>query len=338
MKRTIALLLVLSAPAVSTARAQTCGGSISCTSASAYTFANTGTGIGVIGKNTNGTATTPTIGVFGSEVGTIAGSAGVLGTDGGPCSATAIGLANAGVEGGSATGDGVVGYTAVGAAGVAGYNWESAFCTTSPAVAGFLGYKSGASSYGVYSLGNTGATGTKSFVEPHPTDASKEIRFVSLEGPEAGTYFRGTGHTVRGFATIEVPESFRMVTDEQGLTVVVTPTGSLAQVACISKSLDKIVIQASKDVAFDFVVNGVRKAFKDFQPIAENDDFVPEGPDDNRFFALPAESQRRLVATGIYTADGRVDLQKAAEMGWDRRWAQRKTMKEVLALTASPER
>jgi len=31
------------------------------------------------------------------------------------------------------------------------------------------------------------ATGTKNFIEPHPTDASKKIRYVSLEGPEAGS-------------------------------------------------------------------------------------------------------------------------------------------------------
>jgi hypothetical protein len=158
---------------------------------------------------------------------------------------------------------------------------------------------------------------------------------VSLEGPEAGTYFRGTGRTRNGFATITVPESFRMVTDEQGLTVVVTPTGELAQVAAISKSLDKIVIQASKDVTFDYVVNGVRKAFRDFKPISDNDDFVPQGPEDSQFFSLPAESQRRLVATGIYTPDGKVNLEKAHEMGWDRHWAQRKAVADVLALAGA---
>ncbi|HEV7509337.1 MAG TPA: hypothetical protein VGS07_30960 [Thermoanaerobaculia bacterium] len=230
---------------------------------------------------------------------------------------------------------GVVGYTNVGEAGVVGYNMNSAFCPASSAVDGMLGVHRGGTNYGVYADGDIGATGTKSFVEPHPTDPTKEIRYVSLEGPEAGTYFRGTGHTRRGFATIEVPESFRMVTDAQGLTVVVTPTGELAQIAAISKSLDKIVVQSSKDVAFDYVVNGVRKAFRDFKPIGENDDFVPQGPDDKRFFSLPAESQRRLVATGIYMPDGKVNLDKAREMGWDLKWAQNKAVSDMLALAAN---
>jgi len=182
--------------------------------------------------------------------------------------------------------------------------------------------------YGVYSGGNLYANGTitasgaKSFVEPHPSDPSKEIRYVSLEGPEAGTYFRGTSATVHGFATIEVPESFRLVTDDKGLTVVVTPIGQLAMIAVVKQDLNRIVVQSSKDVQFHYLVNGIRRAFKDFEPIGENVDFVPEGPEDSRFIFLPAESQRRLIATGIYTPDGKVNLAKAHEMGWDRYWPQ----------------
>jgi hypothetical protein len=285
---------------VSAAQAQTCGGSLFCNiSATSYTIANN-TGNGFEGEQ------------------------------GGACSAIS-GLPLAGVLGASSGNDGVVGYTNTGVAGVAGFNMAIGVCPAISAVDGMLGVRRSGVSWGVFADGNIGATGTKSFIEPHPTDPTKEIRYVSLEGPEAGTYFRGTGRTHKGFATIEVPDSFRMVTAERGLTVVVTPIGELAQVAAISKGLDKIVIQSSKDVTFDYVVNGVRKAFQDFQPIAKNEDFVPDGPDDSRFFTLPAESQRRLVATGIYTADGRVNLDKAREMGWDLQWAQRQTSSDLLA-------
>ena len=55
---------------------------------------------------------------------------------------------------------------------------------------GALGWEGGATDYGVYSSGNAHVGGTftattKSFVEPHPSDASKEIRYVSLEGPRS---------------------------------------------------------------------------------------------------------------------------------------------------------
>jgi hypothetical protein len=299
-KAVLSFMLLAAVIGVSAAKAQTCGGSLNCNIAgTSYTITN------VTGD-------------------------GVQGWQGGPCSSIS-GLPLAGVVGASAGNDGVVGYTNTGVAGVAGYNMVSSVCPSSPSVDGMLGVRRSGVSWGVWADGDIGATGTKSFIEPHPTDPTKEIRYVSLEGPEAGTYFRGTGRTHKGFATIEVPDSFRMVTAERGLTVVVTPIGELAQVAAISKGLDKIVIQSSKDVTFDYVVNGVRKAFQDFQPIAKNEDFVPDGPDDSRFFTLPAESQRRLVATGIYTPDGKVNLDKAREMGWDLQWAQHQAPSDLLA-------
>jgi hypothetical protein len=304
MRKVVVCFTILSAIlGLSAATAQVCGGNIACnTPSNAFLFAN---------LNGNG----------------------VAGWQGGPCTIVTGVPMPAGVLGAGAGTDGVIGYTNQGEAGVAGYNMNSPVCPAGVAVAGLLGVRRGGLLYGVFSVGNFGGTGAKFFVEPHPTDASKEIRYISLEGPEAGTYFRGSGRTRNGFATIEVPESFRMVTDERGLTVVVTPVGELAQIATISKSLDKIVVQSSKDVTFDYMINGVRKAFKDFHAISENEDFVPQGPDDSRFFALPAESQRRLVATGIYTAEGKVNLEKAREMGWDRLWAQREEA-DALAFTS----
>jgi hypothetical protein len=302
MRKVVVCFTILSAiTGLSAATAQTCGGNLACnTPSDAFLFSN---------LNGNG----------------------VAGWQGGPCTVASGVPLPAGVLGASAGNDGVVGYTNLGEAGVAGYHLNSQVCPAFVAVAGLLGVKRGGLLYGVFSVGNFGGTGAKFFVEPHPTDPSKEIRYVSLEGPEAGTYFRGTGRTRNGFATIQVPESFRMVTDTRGLTVVVTPVGELAQIAAISKSLDKIVIQSSKDVTFDYMVNGVRKAFNDFKSISENEDFVPQGPDDNRFFSYPAESQRRLVATGIYTPDGKVNLEKAREMGWDRLWAQREAEAQALS-------
>ena len=181
-----------------------------------------------------------------------------------------------------------------------------------------ISYNTG-SSWGGY-FNSLAVTGTKSFVEPHPTDPTKEIRYVCLEGRESGTYFRGSSKIVNGFAVIAVPKDFRMVSSPNGLTVVTTPQGSLAVLACVRKGLDEIVVQGSADVEFDYVVNGVRKAFSDFQPVSENRDFVPSGPDDKRLTAgLPAESLRRLKATGILNDDGSINLETAHRLGWDQR-------------------
>ncbi len=324
LKGTVVSALALASILAGTSALQAqCGSTLSCTTAPAYTVSDSGAGEAFLGKSTY-SGTSATYGVEGLETNSATGSAGVVGYDAGECAPDSQGVGPAGVIGASVSYFGVIGYTnsnSDGVGGVAGYTYQSGQCSLAAAASGYLAYKtSGGTTYAVYGIGNTGATGTKSFIEPHPTDASKEIRYVSLEGPEAGTYFRGSGRTVNGSAIIEVPESFRMVTAEAGMTVVVTPTGDLAQIAAISKSLDRIVIRSSKDVTFDYVVNGVRKAFQDFQAIAENDDFIPLGPKDNRFFAFPAESQRRLVATGIYLPDGSVNLAKAHEMGWDRNW------------------
>lgn len=189
---------------------------------------------------------------------------------------------------------------------------------------GVIGVGSGngtfVSSWAVYAEGGFAATGTKNFVEPHPTDPSKEIRYASLEGREVGTYFRGTGHLVDGRARIDIPDDFRMVTAEDGLTVQLTAIGQPANLYCVSRSLDDIEIAGSTDVEFDYQVNGLRKAFGDFQPVAPNTDFVPETASDTLFQrALPQESLRRLVANGTLNADGSVNAATAHRLGWDQR-------------------
>ncbi|HVR07859.1 MAG TPA: hypothetical protein VMW75_07390 [Thermoanaerobaculia bacterium] len=312
-----------------TVLAQSCGTNLSCTtSGDAFTVSNSA-----------GAA------MFGSTSLTSGNASAIHAQDGsgGVCTA-AFSAPSTGLRGESYSYIGVEGFTTSGTAGVAGYQIAS-LCQqgTGWIVNGMLAARVSGHNYGVYSNGDSGVkgnltvtgnasitgtltvTGTKSFAEPHPTDAAKEILYVALEGPEAGTYFRGTGRTVRGVAVIEVPESFRLVSDESGLTVVATPVGKLVTMAVIKKSLDRIVVQSSEDVEFDYMVNGVRRSFKNFEAIVPNLHFVPDGPDDRQFFTLPAESQRRLVQTGVYTPDGRVNLLKAHEMGWDQAWGQEKT-------------
>jgi hypothetical protein len=226
----------------------------------------------------------------------------------------------AGVYGSNPSGTGIDGESGSGSyAGVYGSNSASGNGVFGMAVSGAGVAGSSSGSFALYAFGNIGATGTKSFVEPHPTDPTKEIRYVCLEGREAGTYFRGTGRIVGGFATIDLPEDFRMVTSPDGLTAVATPVGGLAVLAIVHQDLDRIVIQGSSDVTFNYVINGVRKAFRDFQPVSENGDFRPSSPNDTRFeMGLPAESLRRLKATGILNADGSINLETAHRLGWDR--------------------
>ncbi|HEX8412108.1 MAG TPA: hypothetical protein VF883_24880 [Thermoanaerobaculia bacterium] len=230
---------------------------------------------------------------------------------------TTVATKTAGVRGDSDLGFGVVGYSSASRhGGVIGAMVDS---TGTVGNYGVLG----TSSYGVLSVGNFGATGTKTFVDPHPTDASKVIRYVALEGPEAGTYFRGRGTFRGGKAVIEVPESFRLTSEPEGLTVHVTPVGGFAQVAVMQESLDGIVVQATRDVDFTYIVHGVRRGYADFEAIGPGDEFRPRDAADTLPSHLNAEQKKRLIENGTYHADGSVNLETAAARGWIEAWQAR---------------
>ena len=183
-------------------------------------------------------------------------------------------------------------------------------------VEGNLARKFVQNTYGVWTNGDLAARGVKKFIEPHPIDPSKIIAYVALEGPEAGTYFRGTSATVDGVAVIPVPDHFRFVTAEGSLTVQVTPR-DFALVAVVDRNLDQITVRSDRDVAFDYEVKGVRRAFADYNPIQDNGgEFAPSSPEGTIPASLPPEIKGRLIANGTYHPDGSLNLELAQKLGW----------------------
>lgn len=265
-------------------------------------------GSGVMGYTPTGS----TWGVKGFNSSNSGKSGGVLGIAGNRVG-SALTVGPIGVRGESYWDSGVLGLTANGAGGVSGSYLDS---QGNVLRSGHLGNIT----YAVFAQGAFAATGTKSFVDPHPTEAGKVIRFISLEGPEAGTYFRGRGRFSRGKAVIDVPEAFRLVSEEEGMTVHVTPIGGLAMVAVIRQSLDRIDVEASKDVEFAYVVHGVRRGYRGFEPIAEGDEFTPKHAAETIPAYLNEEQKRRLVENGTYNADGTVNLETAVRLGWEKGW------------------
>jgi hypothetical protein len=264
-------------------------------------------GIGGATENTS-------YGVLGQSFSADAYSAGVMGIDSTGPIASSTAFTQAGVRGEGFRG--VLGIAGGGGGtGVNGVHISGGTFHT----AGWLG----TNDYGVYSSGDFGGTGAKYFVEPHPTDPTKVVRYVALEGPESGTYFRGTGRTVGGHAVIDVPDSFRIVTDEEGLTVQLTAVGPPTPMSVESESLEAIVVRSSRDVTFHYLVQGVRRAFRDFQPIKEGQEFMPLSAEDSMPGYLTEEAKRRLIANGTYNADGTVNRATADRIGWTRAWAQR---------------
>ncbi len=180
---------------------------------------------------------------------------------------------------------------------------------------GVRGSSQSASGYGVFSAGAYGGTGAKYFVQPHPSDLSKEIRFVCLEGNESGTYFRGSAALAAGRAVIEVPEEFRLVTEPEGLTVQLTPKGD-ARLWVEEEGLERIVVRGSADVSFHYLVNGVRRGFAELECVRENHAFVPEERGVPYGTQYPEAYRRILVENGILNPDFTPNEATAARMGW----------------------
>ncbi|MBK8598023.1 MAG: hypothetical protein IPN83_21075 [Holophagales bacterium] len=261
-----------------------------------------------------------TYGVLGESATTANDAAGVLGRATGAAPSVFSNIAAvAGVRGEGAS-RGVLGIAGPSGTGVRGLSMNAA--GNSLQSAGSLGVDT---TYGVFASGNLGATGTKPFVDPHPYRAGTVIRYVALEGPEAGTYFRGRGVFVKGVAVIEVPESFRLVTDEEGLTVQVTPIGRAAAFGVTRIGLDSIEVESTRDGEFSYLVQGVRKTFKDWQVVVEGDEFRPESASSTIPGYLSERQKRSLIESGVYNEDGTVNLNTARRLGWDRVWAEQGT-------------
>ena len=269
-------------------------------------------------------------GVHGTSLISGNGSAGVRGVDysGEPSAPGFTCCGIAGVRGSSFSHTGVDGVSRDGV-GVVGWNKDPAGANIAFGVLG------ASDTLGISFTNNLAGTGTKSFVEPHPTDAAKAIRYISLEGNEAGTYFRGRGKFERGVARIVVPEDFRLVTDPEGLTVQITPIGEMASYAVVRAGLDEIVVKSSRNVEFYYAVNGVRHAYREWNPIVTSQDFfMPSSPDEKLPGWFNPEEKRRLIANGTYKEDGTVNLETAERLGWTKVWEERKRSAEEAAARA----
>lgn len=123
------------------------------------------------------------------------------------------------------------------------------------------------------SLLSTG--GTKSFMNPHPNDRSKGIKYVCLEGPENGIYWRGSGKVGDdGYASISIPDYVTLALESgEEMMVVVSAKRRLCQI-CAWHEVEEEVVYVQSDlpnVEFSFVCFGTRRYFKDHEVIVDMD-------------------------------------------------------------------
>ena len=113
----------------------------------------------------------------------------------------------------------------------------------------------------------------KNFRVANPNQPGTEIVYASIEGPEAAAYLRGTAQLISGKATIDLPDHFKAIAVEDGMTVQVTPLSAQSKgLAVVQKSLEEgIVVQELGDgkgnYEFDYNIMAVRKGYEDYQVI-----------------------------------------------------------------------
>ena len=106
-------------------------------------------------------------------------------------------------------------------------------------------------------------------------------------------------------------------------TVQITPIGEMATVAVLRMDLNEIVVQASRNVEFSYLVQGVRSTFKEAKPLRAAGDFMPRSPDARMPEWLSPAQRRLLIRNGTYRDDGTVNTETARRLGWDKIWEQR---------------
>ncbi|MBS1723857.1 MAG: hypothetical protein JSS66_12995 [Armatimonadetes bacterium] len=184
-----------------------------------YGQSDSGTGYGVFGyasKTSGGTTgtyglveSTSGVGVLGLAASSSGGTIGVEGVVN-----SFQGVAVAGLSTDTSNGGSFGGYFT--AKGSAAQGIHSVATSTIGTNYGVVGESLSANGYGLYSLGRTGASGTKSFRIDHPSDpTNKYLLHYSAEGPEPQNIYNGTVKTdAKGVAWVELPDYYKDINKE----------------------------------------------------------------------------------------------------------------------------
>lgn len=104
---------------------------------------------------------------------------------------------------------------------------------------GVLGLCQAAGGFGLFSNGNSGATGTKSFVIDHPLDPeNRYLKHYSAEGDQPRNVYQGTVVTGRdGYAWVTLPAYYESINRD-----------GLVQLTVVDSSADFVMAKVSQDV------------------------------------------------------------------------------------------
>jgi hypothetical protein len=171
--------------------------------------------------------------------------------------------------------------------------------------------------------------GSGTFLQPHAKDPGKEIRYAFFEGPEHAVFLRGTAKLIDGKAVIDLPDHFRTVAAEEGISVQFTPRSSdTFGLAGVEVSNERIVVEELKgekhSYEFDYFITAVRAGFEDHEVIVENSHFKPRTNETVEEFEarykkddMTTKAMRSmLISNGVLTKDGKLNMAMVEKMGW----------------------
>ena len=120
-------------------------------------------------------------------------------------------------------------------------------------------------------------SGTKGFIQPHPGLPEKVVVYKCMEGPEATVEAHGLASLSAGSAEVELPLSFRLVTGNEDLVVLLTPYGESNGLFVESVDNSLLVVRerdgGRSGCKFSWQVMGPRR-FVDLEPdIQDANDF-----------------------------------------------------------------
>lgn len=124
--------------------------------------------------------------------------------------------------------------------------------------------------------------GVVAFVQNHPHNKSQVIVYAAPEGDEVATYTRGTARLAGGEAKVQLGETFKWVTNPDiGLTAHLTPRGDCKGLYVASLTTSEMVVKelqgGTSDVAFDYLVYGLRIGFEEASVVQEKqrESYIP---------------------------------------------------------------
>ncbi|MBN2604001.1 MAG: hypothetical protein JXA91_07720 [Candidatus Thermoplasmatota archaeon] len=125
-------------------------------------------------------------------------------------------------------------------------------------------------------------SGTKNFIQMHPSDSTKVIKYIAIEAGEAITLARGLSKTVSGSVDIILPEHFALVTSSDApLTVLLTPENAPVTMYTSSKTKEHVTVvmkhsdyEEYGDATFAWQINGVRDGYENEQIICDTDSLL----------------------------------------------------------------